>query len=120
MPRRPVKKKATKKKAATASQGQKQAASAPQETDTFDVWAESLSHTTSSCSVCRDAPAAKIVEKLLGAMIRKRAFKVQVKDILAAVHKHHPNTDVGQRGLERHLRTCVRSLYFRARGRKNV
>lgn len=115
MPRRPAKKKSVKKKTATKSAPKRATTTSENE---FDAWAEALSPNTSCCSVCREPDSAKTVEKMLEAMVRKRAYRVKIADIHATLLKKHSDSEIGQRGLERHLRSCVRSLYFKARGRK--
>lgn len=110
---------ATKKKAATKTAHKKQT---PTPTpDEFDAWASSVKgQTKGGCSVCREDPVANTVLNLLHAMIRKKAYRITTKEVWQATLKRHPKSDVGHRGLERHLRVCVRPLYNRARGRKNV
>jgi len=84
----------------------------------FDDWAESQKR-RSGCATCTDDVVSATIRTLLNAMIRKRAYKITVHEIRRMVEKKHPEVEVGQRGLERHLRTCERDLYFRARGRRN-
>lgn len=115
--RRTQKKKTTKKKVATKAPTKKQMPTP----DEFDAWASSQKgQSQGGCSVCREDAVADTVKLLLNAMVRKRAHRITVKEIYVATLKRHSNTDVGQRGMERHLRVCVRPLYNRARGRKNV
>ena len=105
--RRSTKKKTVKKK--TATQPEKI------EID-FDGWADSQKKRT-GCQTCRGEDVGATIRALLESCIRKRAFKFSIPDLRATINKRHPGVDVGQRGLERHLRTCERALYFRARGR---
>ena len=125
MPRRTAKKKTVKKKTAVKRAPSKKTtakrASAkpkPDAENEFDSWAEALAPKTTACSVCREAESAATVERMLDAMARKRAYRVTVSTIHATLLKKHPDSEIGQRGLERHLRSCVRSLYWKARGRK--
>lgn len=111
MPQSSKKRLTTKKKVAPAS--------AEVVTEEFDDWADSLKTVNARCSICRHDSVAQTVRALLDAMIRKRAYKITILDIRNAVLRKHPDADVGQRGLERHLRLCERDLYFRARGRRN-
>jgi hypothetical protein len=116
--RRAQKKKTVKKKVATKAPAKKQKSPTP---DEFDAWASSQKGVSpGGCSVCREDDIVDTVALLLNAMVRKRAHRITVKEIYGATVKRHPTSDVGQRGMERHLRVCVRPLYNRARGRKNV
>lgn len=115
--RRTQKKKTVKKKVATKAPAKKQSPTP----DEFDAWASSQKEQSQGgCSVCREDTVAETVTLLLNAMIRRRAHRITTKEIYGAIVERHPKSDVGQRGMERHLRVCVRPLYNRARGRKNV
>lgn len=83
----------------------------------FDAWAESLKKKGSGCSACADPAVVQTIDALLHSMVRKRAFKITIHEIHRMVLKRHPDSGVGPRGLERHLLSCVRELYDRARGR---
>jgi len=115
MPRRTAKKLAKKKVATEAP---------PEPTKTldeeYDSWAESMKTRAPSCSVCRVGVAAETLRALLHSMIRKQAYRIPVYEIKAVIETRHPDAEIGQRGLERHLLTCERELYFRARGRKRA
>ena len=116
-------KKKTKKK--TAKKTKKTTKRPPAKTNTtaveFDDWATDMKQSAvGGCATCSDTSFAGTVQSLLMAMIRKKAHRIPLREILAAVQKRHPNSDIGRRSLERHLRVCVRPLYNRARGRKNV
>jgi hypothetical protein len=117
MGRTPKKKKTVKKKVATKAPAKQQTPTP----DEFDAWASAQKGVSpGGCSVCRCDDVTETVNLLLNAMVRRRAHRITVKEIHEATLKRHANTDVGQRGMERHLRVCVRPLYNRARGRKNV
>jgi hypothetical protein len=108
-------KKTVKKKVAATQPRPKQVVT-PTE---FDDWAESQKK-RSGCQTCRYPGVNVTIRGLLESCIRKRAFKFSIHDMRVKINKKHPETDVGQRGLERHLRTCERVLYFQARGRHDV
>ena len=112
--RRTPKKKTGKKKTATKAAPSKKAAASSE----FDNWAANQKRKT-GCSCCSHDPAKATIDALLEAAIRNRAYKFAIHDLLAVVNKKHPDADIGQRGLERHLRICVRSLNNRARGRRH-
>ena len=107
-------KKKVKKKSATKPRPKRQA----EEVGEFDDWAEQQKN-QSGCSTCRESDVTETIRALLGSMIRKRAYKTTVHAIRQVIEQKHPDANVGQRGLERHLLTCERDLYFRARGRRN-
>ena len=116
------KKKKTKKKAATKTRPKKVSApTAPTDSDSdeFDDWAARQKQ-QSGCVTCRDDVVNGTIRALLKSLIRKRAYKFSVQELRRVIEARHPDADVGQRGLERHLRTCERVLYFRARGRRDV
>jgi hypothetical protein len=93
-------------------------AAAPPPTAEFDAWAASFKKKV-NCAACNSESISQTVVALLTSMAKKRAFKITVREIHQMVCKKHPTWNVGQRGLERHLLTCVRGLYDRARGRIN-
>jgi len=113
--RRPTKK-TTKKKVATKPRPVTADVAATE----FDDWAEHQRKRRTGCVTCRDELVSETIRALLLSLIRKRAFKFSVHDLRIVIEKKHPDANVGQRGLERHLRTCERTLYFRARGHRNV
>ena len=112
-------KKKTKKKVATKTQPKKAPAPAATDSGEFDDWAESQKR-RSGCVTCRDDAVNETIRALLRSLIRKRAYKFSVQELRRVIEARHPDADVGQRGLERHLRTCERTLYFQARGRRDV
>ena len=114
--RRTKKKKTTKKKTATKAAPEKRMPTP----DEFDAWASlHKEEAPGGCSVCRDPAYTETVQSMLQSMIRKRAHRITIERIFATAKAKHKDADVGQRGLERHMRVCVRPLYNRARGRKN-
>lgn len=90
-----------------------------QESEDFDSWAEGLKKKGSGCSACADDTVSQTINALLNAMIKKRAHKITIHEIHRMVLKRHPESGVGPRGLERHLLSCVRDLYDKARGRSH-
>lgn len=112
-------KKTVKKKVAPKSRPKRQAEPTAESPAEFDNWAESQIK-RSGCQTCRQEGVNSTIRGLLESCVRKRAYKFSIHDMRLAIIKKHPNVDVGQRGLERHLRTCERVLYFRARGRRDV
>ena len=122
MPRAP-KKKTVKKKVASKSRPSrttkaKTKSKAEVDPSEFDAWAEQQNR-VARCSTCARDDVSTTLNALLESMIRKRAYKVTILEIRRMLEKKHPDAVVGQRGLERHLRYCVRDLYDKARGRRN-
>lgn len=112
--RRQTKKK-VKKKTATKPRPPK-----PDESAEFDAWAdEQAEKHRGGCRTCQQPGVRATIQALLQSLIRKRVYKFAIHDMLVLVQKKHPDADIGQRGLERHLRHCDRTLYLRARGRRN-
>jgi len=84
----------------------------------FDAWADAQkAKRRPSCHTCRQPGVAATIQGLLQSCIRKRVYRFKIQDMREAILAKHPDADVGQRGLERHLRTCDRALYEKARGR---
>jgi hypothetical protein len=116
MPRTPPKKKTVKKKTATKARPKKASPSTE-----FDDWADGVKRRQRpGCHTCRQEGVRDTIQALLQSLIRKRAYKFSIFEMRELIEKRHPDADVGQRGLERHLRTCDRTLYFKARGRRDV
>jgi len=119
--RRSAKKKTVKKKTATktAPKSKTAARKTVSATNEFDSWAEKQKK-RGGCQTCRHEGVNDTIRALLESVIRKRAYKFSIHELRGIVNAKHPESDVGQRGLERHLRSCERALYFRARGRRDV
>ena len=72
---------------------------------------------TTGCLICREPIIAESVRAILRSMARKHRYRFPIREILAILRTKHPESDLGQRGLERHLQIDERSLYDQARGR---
>ena len=110
--RRTAKKKTTEKKVAARPPK-------ADESTEFDAWASKQKQRT-GCQTCRQDGINDTIRALLASVIRARAYKFSIHEMREKILQKHPDADVGQRGLERHLRTCERTLYFQARGRRDV
>lgn len=114
----------TAKKTAKKKVGVKRRPSNSKKTDAastleeFDAWAESQKQ-NSTCHTCLQTSANATIRGLLESCIRNRAYKFSIQGLRNKILEKHPEAGIGTRGLERHLRVCVRDLYFRARGRRN-
>jgi len=85
----------------------------------LDAWVESQRHRTSGCLMCSNPAANETLKSLLLSMARNRAYRIPIQAIREMLLTKHPKAEIGQRGLERHLRMCERKLYDKARGRGN-
>lgn len=85
----------------------------------LDAWVESQKHRSSGCLMCANPAANETLKALLQSMARNRAYRIPIQSIREMLLTKHPKAEIGQRGLERHLRMCERKLYDKARGRGN-
>jgi len=113
-----ARKKVTKKKRSTKlAPTPSKKPSLPVSDEEADSLVESHRQRTRGCLICRSEGAAESLRAILRSMARKRAYRFPIREMLAILQEKHPDAEIGQRSLERHLQVDERDLYDKARGR---